>query len=667
MKIFLIGLILLALALLVFGVVESDAAIKYVTLTGSGTACTKEQPCGWQILNNTTAARPQAGDEVIIVGGSPNLPVTFTNVFINQDCNAGVSSGTAGNRITVRAEIPGAVIFRSASSSSFVWRFQNCRFWTWEGIVFRGSATAGTNDPNNTIWWTNSDDNIFRKNILFEHPGKESPFFYEDSDRNLFEDIMILRYGGHGLVNYRGDDNVVRRYYANPRDFAFATDIDGAARGDGGAHYSGSRNIFENSISEGNYQRAGCFSLGQNAYRIAEDNAMYGNICLGSIFMAKGFDIRTSTAAAWTQLRPRFENNLAMATGPAPTTTSFRHAFWLRTVRQAVLLNNTAIGFGASTDVGVGVIKSDIDFFAGQTCGSSRPIVGFTATNNVLIGDTARSDDTATAVDCLAQHEQLSINHIATLASSFGGSPLFSPDAGQVTNKIALGSNPYTTAACVVFPPNDPQLIETGFGKANMGAEILYALTNGVKDTNSPLWNPATKKWIGGSAPFVAGISDTNSIHDIEQRLHPNCNTWPAGYGNAEGPPTLTPNLTTVQPGGLISVAVDDNDIAERVEHVGDWVGMYVVGALATDYIDWFYLNNTKEHPASPISDGNISFAAPSTPCSCEFRFFRSDSVLQVDVLATAGFTVGAKGIVIKLDVSTLKVGPGVTKKVGVP
>jgi len=141
------------------------------------------------------------------------------------------------------------------------------------------------------------------------------------------------------------------------------------------------------------------------------------------------------------------------------------------------------------------------------------------------------------------------------------------------------------------------------------------------------------------------------------------------------GPPTLVASAGSVTAGAAIKVTVDDDDVNERIEQTGDWVGIFAPGAAvppggAIDNIalfDWFYMNGSKSGPTTPISDAVIAFTAPSTPGSYEFRFYQNGSNFEADRLATAPFTVTVPGIVMKFNVSSLKIGPSVTWKIGTP
>jgi len=147
---------------------------------------------------------------------------------------------------------------------------------------------------------------------------------------------------------------------------------------------------------------------------------------------------------------------------------------------------------------------------------------------------------------------------------------------------------------------------------------------------------------------------------------NPDIGALEAGTPSSGGPPTLTPNLTTVAAGAAILLTVDDDDVNERVESRTDWVGTYIPGTAAAAALDWFYMNGTKTAPATAISDAVIPFTAPSTPGSYEFRFYANEAGVDT-LLATTPFTVVVPGIVMKFNVSSLKIGPSVTWKIGTP
>ena len=65
----------------------------------------------------------------------------------------------------------------------------------------------------------------------------------------------------------------------------------------------------------------------------------------------------------------------------------------------------------------------------------------------------------------------------------------------------------------------------------------------------------------------------------------------------------------------------------------GDWVGLYLVGALDSETMDWRFLNDTAQLPASGQSTSTLHFLIPIAPGTYEFRFFAEGGGL----LSTSG------------------------------
>jgi len=214
-------------------------------------------------------------------------------------------------------------------------------------------------------------------------------------------------------------------------------------------------------------------------------------------------------------------------------------------------------------------------------------------------------------------------------------------DCGNSTNAI-LNQNPLLTD-----PGSGNFILQQGSPAIDAGTASIGPLT-----TIPPCAGSATTNCYNGSSPDIG--AKESGVPD------------PSGSGD---PPTLTPNLASVTPGGTIIVTVDDNDVNERTELTGDWIGIFPTGAANYDQtpLDWFYMNGTKIAPATAISDAAVSFTAPLTVGSYDFVFYPGGASLASQYLATASFTVGAPGIVIKVNVSSIEIGPGVTIEIGVP
>jgi len=80
-------------------------------------------------------------------------------------------------------------------------------------------------------------------------------------------------------------------------------------------------------------------------------------------------------------------------------------------------------------------------------------------------------------------------------------------------------------------------------------------------------------------------------------------------------------NTTTVSPGGTVVAT-----IANGPAQVGDWAGVYAVGASPAQYGSWKYLNDALSRPATGIANATISLTMPLTPGTYEIRFFSNDS-----------------------------------------
>jgi hypothetical protein len=273
-------------------------------------------------------------------------------------------------------------------------------------------------------------------------------------------------------------------------------------------------------------------------------------------------------------------------------------------VANAVIYNNTLYNDGIG-HVGPGCCYADIHIDAGSA----------TVKNNLLYNN--------------------AINSIASLGGTLTQS-----------NNLATSTDPFINAAAKDFRLKSTFSAAIDQGTANIAPGITIPACSG--GTTTGCYN--------GTAPDI-GAMETGV---------------PTAGG---GPPTITPNLTSVGAGAPILLTVDDDDVNERIEVTGDWIGIFAPGAAVPAggvidgiaLFDWFYMNGSKTSPALAISDAVIPFTAPTTPGKYEFRFYQDNSNLEVDRLATAAFTVITSGIVMKFNISTLKIGPSVTWKIGTP
>jgi hypothetical protein len=109
---------------------------------------------------------------------------------------------------------------------------------------------------------------------------------------------------------------------------------------------------------------------------------------------------------------------------------------------------------------------------------------------------------------------------------------------GYANSNFSTSATNASLAGCPVFVPNSATALKgTGSGGADIGATVLYKSVKGVLDTSIRLWDPSTGKFnanlIGASVNDADLDTRTNSIRDIEKRLHPNCSSWSQAYGSS--------------------------------------------------------------------------------------------------------------------------------------
>jgi hypothetical protein len=100
-------------------------------------------------------------------------------------------------------------------------------------------------------------------------------------------------------------------------------------------------------------------------------------------------------------------------------------------------------------------------------------------------------------------------------------------------------------------------------------------------------------------------------------------------------PPPPTPTIAASVSGNTVT-----GTVASGPRGRADWVGIFQVGAAATQQIDWKYLNNSRTVPTTGMASGTVTFAKPTATGQYNLRFFAGDGYT---VLATSSsFTVAA-------------------------
>ena len=121
---------------------------------------------------------------------------------------------------------------------------------------------------------------------------------------------------------------------------------------------------------------------------------------------------------------------------------------------------------------------------------------------------------------------------------------------------------------------------------------------------------------------------------------------------------TVTATPTTIVPGSTVQVSV-----ANGLGNAADWVALWATGG--STYLDWKYLNGTRNVPASGVTNGTVSFTMPTAPGTYVFRFYANNSytllaesavVTVLPITLTASTTTAAPGATVTATVAN---GPG--------
>jgi hypothetical protein len=419
---------------------------------------------------------------------------------------------------------------------------------------------------------------------------------------------------------------------------------------------------FQNLILDGGVMNSGTQVIGSNG---AQTNIEFDHITIRNNPDNNGWSVCATCSNWWihhstiTNLRGGYGiYNTAAGTIFEYNTISGGDAYAIHSYNQGHTdVSNNTYRYNIITDNG-----HSAQFSAGAIIanGSNNAFYGNLVYSNLRTGLIIESD----CVDCLIYN-----NTIYSNGASVGGFGIEvrSPTRPILRNNIvASNAGPNFSVASPSSPIHSNNLCEaagtwcdTTQAVASIFVDVASAnfqLKAGslAIDTGTPNVAPGTTI-LACAGSIITGCFNGSA---------PDLGAYETGVPTAVvgGPPTLTPNLTTVAAGAQILLTVDDDDVNERIEDPGDWVGIFLLGSSNT--IDWFYMNGTKTAPTVAISDAVLTFTAPSIPGSYEFIFSAANTFNQ---LARAAFTVIAPGIVMKFNITALKIGPSVTLKIGTP
>jgi hypothetical protein len=89
--------------------------------------------------------------------------------------------------------------------------------------------------------------------------------------------------------------------------------------------------------------------------------------------------------------------------------------------------------------------------------------------------------------------------------------------------------------------------------------------------------------------------------------------------------PTLTVSSTTVNPGAPVTVTV-----ANGPGNAMDWVTLVSASAADTSYLAWKFLNDSGQIPTVGVTTARLTFTAPMTPGTYNFRLFANNTFTKL-------------------------------------
>ncbi|MBZ5556722.1 MAG: IPT/TIG domain-containing protein [Acidobacteriia bacterium] len=215
------------------------------------------------------------------------------------------------------------------------------------------------------------------------------------------------------------------------------------------------------------------------------------------------------------------------------------------------------------------------------------------------------------------------------------------------------------------------------------GATVSVAVSNGPGSTTDwvALSGSGTSDYSyidwrylnGATAPPATGLTSATITFTVpiapgsyEFRLFAN-NTYSrlatsVTVNVVASPATLTVN--GVDPPTAVSVAAGTRmtlDVAGGPANATDWVGLYAAGAGDGAYLTWRYLSGTTTPPASGLSSATLTFDAPTSPGSYEFRLFANNTYARL----TASTTIVTAASTAQLAVNNVAPPAGVTVAAG--
>jgi hypothetical protein len=199
---------------------SANASTRYISPTGSGTACTSASPCAFTTARNATLP----GDSIVAKNGTYSLPSRW-----DISCGVNAANGTASAPIILIAENERqAHLVGNGSDDTVV--FNRCSYWTIQGFDI-SSADYGTYATSNGLgqplsvclnYHTDNCDHIKIIRNVFHNSNRMCNcqlVFMANTTGALVEENEFYNFVRHGLNVFGGSGNTLRRNYYNPRGY----------------------------------------------------------------------------------------------------------------------------------------------------------------------------------------------------------------------------------------------------------------------------------------------------------------------------------------------------------------------------------------------------------------------------------------------------------------
>jgi hypothetical protein len=211
-----------------------------------------------------------------------------------QSLDPNERSGEPGNPITIRAKNDGKAIIDGQGNRSTVdfEGFRNASYYVLEGIVARNSSE--------NVYRITADNVILRRVSGFNaNTDGNNHVFVIHANNTLIEDCVAAGSGRKMMVIFKGENNVIRRCFADWQEWDGREWHDCWPWGDGIEIYNSSYNTIENSISYSRNPTKGFNILSQGS-----NGRSNGNKILGSMSVLAGM-YEDGTPYRWGDTRPQ--------------------------------------------------------------------------------------------------------------------------------------------------------------------------------------------------------------------------------------------------------------------------------------------------------------------------------------------------------------------------